>query len=321
MNRNEMGEMVKSRASSIRIRTWTLTLAIIVTLSLTILVNITTKQEMSYIDFCLVSVLQVLTHCLYFPDGEIFGQKNKTFIDNKQAYNEKASEINQKKKIKKLREYCNVEFEERKQRYISNECGALDITLEEFEILKGKSEEEIKHLKSYEFVYVDPQTKAESSKLIFFSRSKRKKLYDLIFKKLPVEANYPETIMSAVENNGNKAIRDGSLSYKAHSYIRKVLQAVVIGGVFAYIGYTVRDGIGITEIVQIFMYLTALFSTAVLAFSSGETCSKVYKSRFYVELVNFIDGFTEWDSINYKEDSILKAEETEILQEIKKENE
>lgn len=321
MNRNEMGEMVKSRASSIRIRTWTLTLAIIVTLSLTILVNITTKQEMSLIDFCLVSVLQVLTHCLYFPDGEIFGQKNKTFIDNKQAYNEKASEINQKKKIKKLREYCKVEFEERKQRYILNECGALDITLEELEILKGKSEEEIKHLKSYEFVYVDPQTKEESSKLIFFSKSKRKRLYDLIFKKLPIEANYPETIMSAVENNGNKAIRDGSLSYKAHSYIRKVLQAVVIGGVFAYIGYTVRDGIGITEIVQIFMYLTALFSTAVLAFSSGETCSKVYKSRFYVELVNFIDGFAEWDSLNCKEESILKAEETEILQEIEKENE
>jgi len=309
MNKAEVGEIVKSRTSSIRIRTWTLTLAIIITLSFTILVNITTKQEMSWIDFCLLCVVQIITHCTYFPDGEIFGQKNKSFIENKDAYNEKASDINQQKKIKRLREYCRIEFEERKQRYILNECGALDITIEELGILKEKSEKEIKTLKSYEFIYSDPVTKEEKSKLIFFSKQKRKKLYDLIFKRLPIEANYPETIMSAVENNGNKAIRDGSLSYKTHSYIRKVLQAVIIGGIFAYIGYTVRDGVGIAQVVQIFMYLTALFSTAVLAFSSGETCSKVYKSRFYVELINFIDSFNEWDSTNYKQDDILKKEE------------
>ena len=117
----------------------------------------------------------------------------------------------------------------------------------------------------------------------------------MIFKELPVEPNHPETIMSAVENNGTKAVKDGSVAYKTHSYIRKALQAVVIGGIFAYIGYTVRDGIGIAEIAQIFMYLTSLFSTAVMSFSSGETCSKVYKSHFYVDLVNFIDGFNEWN--------------------------
>ena len=63
----------------------------------------------------------------------------------------------------------------------------------------------------------------EKSRLIFFSKHKRKILYNLIFKPLPVEKNYPETIMSAVENNGNKAIKDGSISYKAQSYIRKIL--------------------------------------------------------------------------------------------------
>ena len=114
--------------------------------------------------------------------------------------------------------------------------------------------------------------------------------------------------MSAVENNGNQAIKDGSIAYKARSYVRKFLQAVVIGGVFAYIGYTMRDGVGIPQIMQTLMYLTALFSTAVIAFSSGETCSKVYKSRFYIQLVNFIDSFNEWDSETYKADDILKEQ-------------
>ena len=141
-------------------------------------------------------------------------------------------------------------------------------------------------------------------------KNKKKKLYNLIFKQLPVEPNHPETIMSAIENNGTKAVKDGSVAYKTHSYIRKILQAVVIGGIFAYIGYTVRDGIGIAEIVQIFMYLTSLFSAAVMSFSSGETCSKVYKSHFYVDLVNFIDGFNEWNGThNIVEDKLIEENE------------
>ena len=136
----------------------------------------------------------------------------------------------------------------------------------------------------------------EKGRLIFFSKHKRKILYNLIFKPIPVEKNYPETIMSAVENNGNKAIRDGSISYKSHSYIRKILMAVVVGGIFAYIGYTLRDGFGFTQVVQICMYITTLFTTAVMAFTSGEICSKVHKSHFYLDLANFLDSFNEWNS-------------------------
>ena len=110
-----------------------------------------------------------------------------------------------------------------------------------------------------------------------------------------------EIIKSLVENNGNKAIKDGSISYKAQSYIRKILTAVVVGGIFAYIGYTLRDGFGFAQVVQICMYITTLFTTAVMAFTSGETCSKVHKSHFYLDLANFIDGFNEWNSKTNKE--------------------
>lgn len=313
MAENKYTKTIKDRANTIRLRTWTLTLAIIVTLVFYFLVQVSTKQAINPVDFVFLCIVQIITHCLYFPDGDLYGQKNQSFIDNKTAYNDKASEINQCGRIAKLREYCKVEYEERKQRYILNECGAIDITIDELNILKQLGEKEIKHLKKYEFKYMvtkENGSQEEQSKLIFFSKVKRKKLYNLIFKELPVEPNYPETIMSAIENNGTKAVKDSSVTYKAHSYIRKTLQAIVFGGIFAYIGYTVRDGIGIAEIVQILMYVTALFSTAVMSFSSGETYSKIYKSHFYVDLINFIDGFNEWNGThNIVEDRLIKENE------------
>lgn len=289
----------KQRVETIRLRTWTLTLAILISLALYLLVNVTTKQSINWIDFVLLCTMQIIVHSLYFPDGDLFGQKDTAFINNKSAYNEKASEINEKKEIANLRKYCNYEFEERKQRYIQNQCGLIGITLEELELLKQHDEKYILELQSFETKEI--VNGEEKSRLIFFSKHKRKILYNLIFKPLPVEKNYPETIMSAVENNGNKAIKDGSISYKAQSYIRKILTAVVVGGIFAYIGYTLRDGFGFAQVVQICMYITTLFTTAVMAFTSGETCSKVHKSHFYLDLANFIDGFNEWNSKTNKE--------------------
>lgn len=299
MAENKHLDATKQRLTTIRLRTWTLTLAILVSLAFYILVNVTTKQSINWIDFVLLCSAQIIVHSLYFPEGDLFGQKDSAYTSNKLAYNTKASEINNKKEISNLRKYCDYEFEERKQRYVLNQCGIIGITIEELELLKQHNEKYILELKSFETKEII--NGEEKGKLIFFSKHKRKILYDLIFKPLPVEKNNPETIMSAIENNGNKAIKDGSISYKTQSYIRKIFTAVVVGGIFAYIGYTIRDGFGFAQIVQICMYITTLFTTAVMAFTSGENCSKIYKSHFYLDLANFIDGFNEWNSKNKNE--------------------
>lgn len=280
---------VKHKVISVRLRTWTLTLSIIVCLVFYFLVTLSTKQAINPIDFVFLCLVQILTHCLYFPDGDLYGQKDPAYISNKGSYNLSANKISQNKQMEKLRKYCKVEFEERKERYILNECSKIGITFAEFEILQQIEEDELKIIKSHTFQKVDGTTYKK-----IFPKKKRQRLYNLICHELPVEPNQPETIMSAVENNGNRAIRDGSVAYRRSTYIRKFLTAILLGGIFAYIGYTVRDGIGLAEIVNILMYLTTIFSTAVMSFSAGETCSKVHKSHFYVDLVNFIDGFNEW---------------------------
>ena len=285
----EITSNIKPRASKLRIRTYVITISILICLILWLFVNITMKEKMNWVDFVLLCVAQILIYVSYFPDGELFGTGDTTYIKNKQAYNDKATEINEKHQIKLLRDYCKVDYERRIQAYIENECGALGITLEELEQLKQLPEKEVKKLKIFTFKYND-----EEEKMVEFTRHKRKRIYNLIFKPLPIEENHAETIMSAVENDGHKAIKDTSISYKFKSYLGKVIKAVVFGGILAYIGFGARDGIGIAEITRIFVYLTTMITNAVIAYSAGETCSKVYKSRFYVDLANFIDSFNEW---------------------------
>lgn len=293
-NFEEQYTQAKQRMSSIRLRTWTLTLAILVTIVFALVVNLTTKSAISLVDFALLCILQIVVHSLYFPDGELFGQKNGAFISNKTSYNLKAEAINKEKKISLLRQYCKVEFEERKKRYLENACGKIGISVEELELFKKKTEKEIKKLENFEIF--EEKNGEKVSKIIIFNKQRRKILRNLLFKPLPIEENHPETIMSAVENNGTSAVKDGSIQYKSRSYLRKILTAVCVGGVIAYIGYTVRDGFGLAQIVQILMYITTLFTTAVMAYTSGETCTKVHKTKFYLDLINFIDGFNEWSA-------------------------
>ena len=135
-------------------------------------------------------------------------------------------------------------------------------------------------------------------------------LYNLIYKPLPVQKNHEATIMSAVENDGSKAIKDGSIVYKKVNYAKKFLMVALIGFVLAYVGYTVRDGFGLAEVVSIIMCMFSLFATAVTSFSAGEQCSRVHKSRFYLELGNFIDEFFEWNKKHNVElvDNTIKQE-------------
>lgn len=285
---NKLGKQVAPRALAVRTRTWTLTIAILVSLAMYIVVNVTTRQTINWIDFVLLSIMQILAHSMYFPDGDLFGQRSDAYAKNKEAYNAKADRVIDQEQTEKLRAYCDWEYEQRKERYIKYQCGLLGITLEELELLKFKSEKEIKKLTKWE--------NDENGKIIVhqFSKTKRKILYALIFKPIPVEKNHYETIMSAVENDGTHAIRNSAIAYKRRTFAMKIFGAIVIGGIFAYIGYTFRDSFGFAQVVQLCMYLTTLFSTSVTAFTSGETCSKVHRTNFYKDLANFLDGFNEW---------------------------
>lgn len=289
---------IKNRVGAVRLRAIVLTIGIVFGLILYIFVNLITKQAMSWTDFCLLVVLQYLVYVTYFPEGENYGMKDAKYIRNYKAYNAKASQINKMHRINKLREFCKVDYQRRRKAYIETECGMLDITLEELEQLKKEDEKTIKTMKTYSFKTYDEKGEITGEKLVKFSKHKRKRIYALIFKPLPVEENHAETIMSAVENNGMKAIRNEAPAFKTTNFILKAFQVVLTAVILAYIGYQSRDGIGLEEVFRMFVYLFTIVANATTAYTTGEACTKVYRNRFHVKLVNFIDEFNEWGNFN-----------------------
>ena len=284
MEKKEFVGKVKSGSSTIRLRTWTLSVAIIGAIILYFLVQVGFDNEVNFVDLLFLSTIQIVVHFLYFPDGDLFGQKAPVYVSNKNTYNDKATEITENGRVGKLREYCVIEYNRRRQLYIATVCGHIGIEVKDYERLMQLPQEEVKHLKSVE----------TAGKTIYLTKKRRKWLYDLIFEPLPVETNDPETILSATEERFGAAVNDESVHYRKKQNVKRVIQSFVVGTALAYIGYTSRDGITLAVIVKTVVNLVSVFTTAVMSFSRGETCSSVYRNRFYVKLSNFIDGFNEW---------------------------
>ena len=300
MEKKEFVGKVKSGTHTIRIRTWTLSVAMIGAIILYFLVQVGFDSEVNLVDLLFLSTIQVVVHFLYFPDGDLFGQKAPVYVSNKNTYNDKATEITENGRVGKLREYCVVEYNRRRQLYIATVCGHIGIEVKDYERLMQLPQEEVKHLKSVE----------TAGKTIYLTKKRRKWLYDLIFEPLPVETNDPETILSATEERFGAAVNDESVHYRKKQNVKRVIQSFVVGTALAYIGYTSRDGITLAVIVKTVVNLVSVFTTAVMSFSRGETCSSVYRNRFYVKLSNFIDGFNEWR----KQEEEIKTQTETVVQ-------
>lgn len=294
-----MGEYVdknKVKLKVIRLRTWSLTLVLFTTIILYFALYIGFSWRFTsrtLIDISFLAILQILSQCLYFPEGDLFGQRDKTYIANKDYYNKNATMIVRDGHITKLREYCKFEYEERKKRYIIGELSKINLTEYEYSLFKEFKPKEFKRIQELKYM------QGEEEKVIILSRLRKKVLYALLFKELPVKENQPETIMSATEKDIYKGIKDGSVTYKKVSYGRRIFQSVFIGTFLGFIGYTVMGKGNVQErIMQAFVYICSVLSTCVIAYNSGENCSKVYKNAFYVDLSNFIDNFFEWRAKN-----------------------
>ena len=226
MEKKEFVGKVKNGSHTIRLRTWTLSVAIIGAIILYFLVQVGFDNEVNFVDLLFLSTIQIVVHFLYFPDGDLFGQKAPVYVSNKNTYNDKATEITENGRVGKLREYCVIEYNRRRQLYIATVCGHIGIEVKDYERLMQLPQEEVKHLKSVE----------TAGKTIYLTKKRRKWLYDLIFEPLPVETNDPETILSATEERFGAAVNDESVHYRKKQNVKRVIQSFVVGTALAYIG-------------------------------------------------------------------------------------
>jgi hypothetical protein len=239
---------------------------------------------MNWIDFIMLASVQIIMHFLYYPDGELNGEKDKTYTSNKNAYNTKANEVNSKRQVKHLEEYTKVDFENRKQLYIQTQLGYIGLDMNDYEYL-------LDHIKEMRLKGKYVQI---NGRMITLNRYTKGVLKKILYKKLPVELNTTTTIMSANENSVESKIKDKSKTYTLIMHLKKIFTATIVGGFLAYIGYTKKDSFGLEDFTMMMIDLTSMLSTAVLSYSSGETATKKYKCEFYVELSLFLDNFFEW---------------------------
>lgn len=269
---------------NLRARTLALTFALTTCIIFYCLMQWVITGNINLISLVMSGLIQILTHFAYYDDGKINGEKDSGLKANKDAYNDKANKVNDENKFSELKKYCQKDFDERKKRYLSAKFSYIGISEIEFEILKQKSECEIKKLKKFE----------KDGKVIYFTEKKRKALFNLIFKPLPIEPNEPEFIMSAVSFDKSKGIKDKSVLFEKVTHLKVILKATILALFIAYIGISLQDNFSWESVIEMIYLIVVMIYTAIFSFSSGEKYNKVYKSNFYNELTMFLDGFFEY---------------------------
>lgn len=297
-NVKDYADGVKDRAVSLRLRTLILTGLILVMLILYCIVQIVLNQKINVVDMIIIGIIQVLTFSAYYPDGQNFGTSNTVFVANKKAYNEKANYVNNHQLQEKLGEYCEYEYEKRKKEWYENQCGILGISLDELDKIKQSyTEEEIKRLESITTKRIVKEEEQEV--VIHFGKKQRKRLHSVIFNPCPVEKNEAKSILSACEIKREKRVMDGSLANTSNNIWVFLIRAAMMMVFIGYTSYALRDGFSFANIMQFGMFFGTMIGTAVTAYTQGETNTKVYKNRYYVELDNFLAGFFEWAKISF----------------------
>lgn len=275
---------VKARVKIIRLRTWTLTITITALLILYIFVTLAINSKIEWIDFAITAGIQISTHFAYFADGERYGQTDDDYTKARKSYNDNAARIMAESTVEELREYCEVDYEQRKKDYISDACGAIGISVAEFEEISKMPEKDIREIKTFE----------SKSRIVYFDKAKRKALVKLIFGKNPVEKNQPATVLSAVDRDYVSAIKDGSNFYRKATHATRLFKSIIIGGILAYIGYNLREGLSYAAVIKSCVFIGSMITTAVSSYIAGEKASREYRKQFYLELALFIDAFFSW---------------------------
>lgn len=268
-----------------RIPTLIFTVLMVMTLGIYFLVSVSMGSKLDVPNFLLLGTMEIVTYYLYFPDGQLKGQNDTRYINNKQTYNSKASKVNAKRQIKNLQEYCIVEYKDRIKEYIETELGYCDLDWNDYLYMK-------ENLKPADF-YVKGEITINGRSL-YLDKAKYKRLTNLLFKDLPVRANNSRTILSAVESNSVSAIRDKSKKDKTLTQIRMVFKVISIALFSGYMLITNKDGISLTTIAMFLVDLFAIVTIAVTSYVQGENNQKIHKANFYMDLSIFIDNFYEW---------------------------
>lgn len=278
-----------ARMKVIRLRTWAITITTLALLVFYIFITLGLNETISWIDFAITAAIQLTSHFSYFYDGERYGETDKLFLSARDDYNERANRVLNAEGVgdqEDLREFCKWDFESRKKEYYTVECGKLNsLSLAEFDVLRQMGKEEIKGLEEWE---------KPSGEKIHFTKKQRARLAKLIFNPCPVRPNEPSTILSAVDADPTKNIRNGQKGAEKFAHGKRLFMTFGVSIFIGYLAIGTREGSLFSGIVRAAIFIGTLIMSSVSAYIQGERATKEYKKNFYIELTTFLSRFQSW---------------------------
>lgn len=225
------------------------------------------------------TLLSFLIYIIWLPPAKAKATEVPKFKNLKAAYDNDANLIISSQKFKELKSFCEEKNKERKKQLYMTKLAAVALDYNDY-------------LKNY-------QNKSRGEIL---STNLTKKQKQLLIKLNEHGVNYvdiqPENIVSANSHVKLKKLKNTENIAQVLFMIGKIITSLAIATFLASIFVTGKDGVGIAEVTQLFLWATTMGMNIFSATSFGRKLVLTNRFNYYYELYLLCEEFNSY--CNYK---------------------
>lgn len=251
------------------------TIIMIVTLTLVVFVNmdINLVTDKHFWTTTLIGTfLTILAIIFWLPSGKEYGAKDKVYISNKQAFDDKANAISNNQQFGKLDKFCTYKNEKRRYEKIVKMLNKVVLDVDTLSR------------------YKDVESVISDDKL---NKKQKKVLIHLLTKQVEVRELTSFQITTGIDDAKDENYHNTEKLHQTLFMIRKVVFGIATSAFLASIIISAKK-IGIAEITQLCLWLISITTNIFFSFLKGINLIRVDRNRYYIKMANLLSEFNEW---------------------------
>lgn len=251
------------------------TIIMIVTLTFVVFVNmdinIVTSKHF-WTTTLIGTFLTILAIIFWLPSGKEYGAKDKTYISNKQAFDDKANAISKNQQFGKLDKFCTYKNEKRRYEKIVKMLNKVVLDIDT-----------LSRYKDVESVNADEK----------LNKKQKKMLVHLLTKQVEVRELTSFQITTGIDDAKDENYHNSENLHQTLFMIRKIVFGIATSVFLASIIISAKK-VGIAEITQLCLWLTSIIMNIFFSFLKGIKLIRVDRNRYYIKMANLLSEFDEW---------------------------
>ena len=251
------------------------TIIMIVTLTLVVFVNmdINLVTDKHFWTTTLIGTfLTILAIIFWLPSGKEYGAKDKAYISNKQAFDDKANAISNNQQFGKLDKFCTYKNEKRRYEKIVKMLNKVVLDVDT-----------LSRYKDIESVNSDDK----------LNKKQKKVLIHLLTKQVEVRELTSFQITTGIDDAKDENYHNTEKLHQTLFMIRKVVFGIATSAFLASIIISAKK-VGIAEITQLCLWLISITTNIFFSFLKGINLIRVDRNRYYIKMANLLSEFDEW---------------------------